>query len=122
MENPEYQESYSNHDDRTAATFAHLGILAGSFIPFGNIFLPLVIWLTQREKSEFLDDHGKEALNFQITMTIIFIGSAILCFVLIGFILLPVAFILYLVLSIMAAVKANQGEFYEYPFNFRFIQ
>ena len=104
------------------ATFSHLGIVAGIVIPLGNILAPLIIWLTQKDKSAYVEAHAKEALNFQITMAIIMIASAILIFIYIGIILLFAAGIANLVLSIMAAIKANEGHSYEYPFNFRFIK
>lgn len=111
-----------DNNAKTMATFAHLGVVAGMIIPFGSILTPLIIWLTQKDKSSYVDHHGKEALNFQITMVIVMIASAILIFIFIGFILLIAAAIANLVLSIMAAIKANEGVLYEYPFNFRFIK
>ncbi|MCB9289420.1 MAG: DUF4870 domain-containing protein [Lewinellaceae bacterium] len=104
------------------STFAHLGFLAGLVIPFGNIVAPLVIWLVYKDRSSYIDFHGKEALNFQITMTIALIGSAFLILLFIGIFLVIGAVILSLVLSIIAATKANNGEYYRYPFSIRFIQ
>ncbi|MCB9296259.1 MAG: DUF4870 domain-containing protein [Lewinellaceae bacterium] len=104
------------------ATFAHLGFLAGLVVPFGNIVTPLVIWLVFKDRSSYVDYHGKEALNFQITVTIALIASAILILLLIGIFLLVGVALLALVLSIVAAVKANNGEYYEYPFTIRFIR
>jgi uncharacterized Tic20 family protein len=88
----------------------------------GNIIAPLVIWLIKKDESAYVDYHGKEALNFQLTMTLAMFVSAILIFVLIGIPLLIVVAIADLILSIMAAVRANEGEHYRYPFNIRFIQ
>jgi uncharacterized Tic20 family protein len=109
-------------EERMWATFAHLGIIAGLVIPLGNIIAPLVIWLIKKDESAYVDYHGKEALNFQLTMTLAMFVSAILIFVLIGIPLLIVVAIADLILSIMAAVRANEGEHYRYPFNIRFIQ
>ena len=109
-------------DERMWSTFAHLGIIAGLVIPLGNIIAPLVIWLVYKDRSVYIDYHGKEALNFQLTMTIAMIISGILIFVLIGLPLLIVLGLLDLILSIIAAVRANEGERYRYPFNIRFVQ
>ncbi|MCB0584031.1 MAG: DUF4870 domain-containing protein [Phaeodactylibacter sp.] len=109
-------------DELMWSTFAHLGFLAGLVIPFGNIVAPLVIWLVYKDRSSYIDFHGKEALNFQITMTIALIGSAFLILLFIGIFLVIGAVILSLVLSIIAATKANNGEYYRYPFSIRFIQ
>lgn len=109
-------------DERTLATFAHLGPVAGLIVPFGSILLPLIIWMTQREKSAFIDDQGKEALNFQITMLFGFLICIVLIFVIIGIPLLIILYILDLVFSIIAAIKANKGEYYRYPFNLRLIK
>ena len=109
-------------DELMWSTFAHLGFLAGLAIPFGNILAPLVIWLVFKDRSSYVDYHGKEALNFQITITLAIIASGILILLIIGIFLLIAVVLLALVLSIVAAVKANNGEYYEYPFSIRFIR
>jgi len=100
----------------------HLAALAGFVIPFGNIIGPLVFWLMKRDESEFVNDQGKESLNFQITVTILAIVAGILIIVLIGIFLLILVGIVSLVMIILAAVKASEGEKYRYPFNIRLIQ
>ena len=122
MDNSNLMTSMSDKEERNWALFSHLGMLAGMFVPFGSILLPLIIWQINKEKSEYITDHAIEALNFQITMGIIYIGCAILCIILIGFPLLVIALILDIVFSIIAATKASKGEYYDYPFNFRFIK
>ncbi|MCB9036339.1 MAG: DUF4870 domain-containing protein [Lewinellaceae bacterium] len=104
------------------STFAHLGFLAGLIIPFGNVVAPLVIWLVYKDRSSYVEYHSKEALNFQLTVTIAMVASGILVLLLIGIFLLIGVLLLALVLSIVAAVKANNGEYYEYPFTIRFIR
>jgi uncharacterized Tic20 family protein len=101
---------------------AHLGFIAGYVIPFGNVIAPLVIWLTQRDKSEFVAENAKEALNFQITVTIAIIASIILMFIVIGIFLLIAVGIYSLVIAIIAAIKANQGESYKYPITLRLVK
>jgi len=100
----------------------HLAALAGFIIPFGNIIGPLVLWLMKRDESEFVNDQGKESLNFQITVTILAIVAAILIIVFIGIALLVLVGVFSLVMIIMATVKASEGEKYRYPFNIRLIQ
>jgi uncharacterized Tic20 family protein len=105
----------STKDDRTMALFCHLGGI------LGHIILPLVIWLMKKDESRFIDDQGKEALNFQITMTIALLISAASIFVFVGIVLFPAVWITNIVFSIIAAVAANKGEVYRYPITIRFI-
>ena len=79
-------------------------------------------WLVYKDRSSYVEYHSKEALNFQLTVTIAMVASGILVLLLIGIFLLIGVLLLALVLSIVAAVKANNGEYYEYPFTIRFIR
>ena len=109
-------------DEKMWGMLCHLSTFAAFIgVPFGNIIAPLIIWLIKKEESPFVDHHGKEALNFQISMTIYSIVAALLCFVFVGFILLPVVIIADIVLTIIASVRANAGEMYVYPYTIRFI-
>ena len=103
------------------AMFAHLSALVGFLIPFGNLIAPLIIWQMKKD-DPFVDAQGKEAVNFQITVSIAGIVAAILTVVLIGLLLLPVIAIGSLVLVIIAGLKANEGEDYQYPFALRLIK
>lgn len=109
-------------EERNWGMGCHLAALAGFVIPFGNIIGPLIIWLIKRDESDFVNDQGKESLNFQITITILVIIAAILIIVLIGIALLILIGIFSLVMIVLAAVKASEGERYRYPFNIRIIQ
>lgn len=100
--------------------FAHLSALVGFVIPFGNIIGPVVVWQLKKDMP-FVVDQGKEALNFQITVTIAALVCFLLMFIFIGALLLPVVGIAALVLTIMAGVKANGGERYRYPIALRLI-
>jgi len=112
----------SDKDARLWATLCHLAALAGFIgIPLGWVLGPLIIWLIKRNDFAFVDRHGKEALNFQISMTIYGFVCFLLVFVLIGIPLLLAAGILDIVFTIVAAVKANNGEDYRYPLSIRFI-
>ncbi|WP_081755790.1 DUF4870 domain-containing protein [Paucisalibacillus sp. EB02] len=83
---------------------------------------PLLIWLLKRDNSDFVDFHGKEYFNFIISFTIYSIVSSILMIILIGFVLIFVVGVAALVLTILAAVKAFQGEAFRMPLVIRFIQ
>lgn len=111
----------TEQQERTWGMVAHLAALAGFIIPFGNIIGPLVIWLMKKDESEFVDDQGKESLNFQISVSIYCLVSALLIIILIGIILLIAIGILMLVLVIVAAVKANSGEKFRYPLTIRLV-
>lgn len=108
-------------DERNWAMFCHLISFSGYLIPFGNILGPLVLWLLKREESPLVDDQGKESLNFQISLTIYFFISIVLCFLVIGLFILPVLMIASLILVVIATIKASEGERYRYPLTFRFI-
>jgi len=81
----------------------------------------LIIWLVKKDQSQFVADQAKESLNFQISLIIYAIVSGILVLVLIGFLLLAVVFIGGIVLTIIATLKANNGEHYRYPLTIRLI-
>ena len=116
------ESNMPTQDEKNMAMFCHLGAFAGFIIPFGSIIAPLVIWLVKKDQSEYVDYHGKEALNFQITMMLAVIVSFMLIFVLIGFPLLFGLLIFNVVIVIIAAIKANEGEKYQYPFALRMIK
>ena len=109
-------------DERTWAMLCHIGALAGGAVPFGNVIAPLVIWLVKKDGFPFVDEQGKEALNFEITLTI----GAFLCiplvFVLIGIPLLLALGIFGMVYNIIGAVKANEGVHFRYPFRIEFFR
>ena len=117
-------------DPVTMSTLCHLSTFASFIIPLGNIIGPLVVWLLRKDALPSVDKHGKAALNFNISITIYAaIGIAIsvaLMLVLIGFLLVFVViaglFIWWLVATVMAAVKAGNGEFWEYPLTIRFLR
>ena len=112
----------SNPESRMWAMVAHISALSGFVIPFGNILGPLIVWLVKRDEMAFVEDQGKEALNFNISMTIYGIISALLMFILIGFALLLILGVVWLVFVILAAVKANEGTAYRYPLTLRLIK
>src|SRR5947208_17194617 len=108
---------------RTWVVLVHAIALIGFFVPLaGHIVGPLVIWLTKRDDSPELDAHGKEAVNFQISMLIYNVVAAIFCLILVGFAFLVVLWVLNTVFVIIAAIQASDGKFYRYPMTIRFIQ
>lgn len=109
-------------EERLWAMAAHLIAFCGHIIPFGNIIGPLVIWVLKKDSSALVDDQGKESLNCQISVTIYLLIAGALVWVLIGFVLLPLIYLAAVVLVIVAAVKANDGERYRYPGIIRFIK
>jgi hypothetical protein len=109
------------NEDKTWGMACHLAALAGFIFPFGNVIGPLVVWLMKKNESAFIDDQGKESLNFQISASIYMLVAALSMFVLIGFILLPVVALATLIMTIIGAVRANNGEQYRYPLTIRFI-
>lgn len=108
-------------EEKTWGMLAHLSSLAGFIIPFGNVIGPLVVWLIKKDTMPFVADQGKEALNFNITVAIAAIISGILIFVVIGFLLLAVVAVGWLVLTILACIESNKGVAYRYPFTLRLI-
>lgn len=108
--------------DNTLAVVMQLLGFAGFIFPFGNIVAPLVLWLVKRAESPLLDRTGKEVVNFQISYTIYAAVAGVLCFVLVGFLVLPVIFILWVVFMVIAAVKTGNGEEYRYPLTIRLLQ
>lgn len=115
-----------SREERQWALFAHLSALLGGlvtshFFGLGCLIGPLVIWLIKKDTMPFVDDQAKEALNFNITVAIAAVVCWILVFVLIGIPLLILLGVAWLVFVIIAAIKANEGERYRYPFTLRFI-
>jgi len=109
--------------ERMWAMICHLAALVAFIgIPFGNVLGPLVIWLIKKNEMPLVDVNGKEALNFQISMTIYFVVAGLLAFIVIGIPLMFMIGIANLVLVIMAAVKVNNGEEYQYPLTIRLIK
>ena len=112
-----------NKDARLWAMICHLSALAGLVVPVvGCIVGPLVIWQIKKEEFPFVDEQGKEAVNFQISMLIYGIVAGLLCFVCVGMVLLPAVALVDLIFLLIAAVKANDGHHYRYPLTIRFIK
>jgi len=107
---------------RNTAAVAHLSTFAGLVIPFGSVIGPLAVWLTRRHRDPFIDQAGREALNFGISIAIY--GSVLLvaALMLVGIPLLMVGVVAWVVLASLAAVKASQGQAYRYPLTLRLVR
>lgn len=119
-------------NDKNYSSITHLSGFAGWFFPFGNIIAPLVMWSAKKNESTYIDAHGKAAVNFQLSiilycflLALLFVPIAILTLglgvlaIVIG--IIP-AIILKIALIINASIKANNGEYYHYPFTIEFIK
>jgi uncharacterized Tic20 family protein len=102
-------------DDKNIATITHLGGTVFSFVP------GLLVWILKKDDSAYLADQAKEALNFQISVLIAYFISGILVWLLIGFLLIPLIWLLNVVFCIIAAISSSMGKTYRYPFCLRLI-
>lgn len=102
---------------------AHLAALAGLLVPlFGNVLGPVAVLATRRTGSPFVTAHVKEAVNFNITVSLAAVLCAFLALVFIGLLLGAALFIAWLVLTLVAAIRASEGAPYRYPFAIRLVR
>ena len=97
----------------------HFAAFLGLVFPFGNLLGPLILWQLKKDSDPFIDQQGKEALNFQITVAVAALVCLLLTLVVIGFLLLSVLGLGALALTLIAGIKANEGRAYRYPFTWR---
>ncbi len=109
-------------EEKTFGMLAHLSALSGFIIPFGSILGPLIVWLIKKDQSAWVDQQGKEALNFNISVAIYAIVASILIFIIIGIFLAIAVGVFWLVMVIIATVKVNNLEDFQYPLAIRFIK
>ncbi|HEX8736333.1 MAG TPA: DUF4870 domain-containing protein [Pyrinomonadaceae bacterium] len=124
MNHMQYQQNMSlqTPEHKQMGLFLHLSQLANIILFPVGIIVPIIIWQTQKDKIPALDAHGKMVTNFMISMTIYGFVTFILMFVLVGLLLLPILAIIGIVFPIIGAVKANNGEFWEYPLTIKFLK
>ena len=109
-------------DAKNWAMLCHLSALAGLVVPGIAMFVgPLIIWLVKKDEHPFINEHEKEALNFQISMLIYFVLLAPTVCILIGFALLPALVFANVILVVVASMKASSGDIYRYPLTIRLI-
>ncbi len=121
-DDPQIPQSTPSQEARQWAMFCHFAAFLGLAFPFGNLIGPLIVWQIKKDLDPFVDDQGKEALNFQISVTLAVALCFLLMVVLIGFPLMMLVGIAALVLTIIAGIKANEGQVYRYPFALRLIK
>src|SRR2546423_12677005 len=108
---------------RTWNALCHASALLGVVLHIpGALLGPLIVWLVKRGDSPEIDAHGKEALNFQISMLLYTLISGVFCLILIGFVFIAILWVLNAVFVIIASIQASDGKFYRYPMTIRFIQ
>lgn len=113
---------YVNNEERTMSMLCHLSALAMFIIPFGSVLGPLIVWLIKKDQYVEVDRQGKDALNFHLSMLIYSIIGGILIFLLVGIFVLIILAILRLLFIIIASIKSNSGERFEYPLSMKFIR
>ncbi len=113
-------------EERNWAMLCHLSALLGFvLVPSANVFAPLIVWLLKKNDSAFIDEHGRESLNFHISLWIYGLISSLLWFTII---LIPLVLLIWaaiylggLIYSIIAGLKASNGEHFRYPLTLRLI-
>jgi hypothetical protein len=109
--------------ERSWAMLCHLSGFASFLpIPFGGIIGPLIFWLSRKDESAWVDENGKAALNFNLSILLYIILVSPLCFILIGFPLIGMLLTLKVVCVIIASIKASKGERFRYPLAIPFVQ
>lgn len=108
-------------EDRNWSVAAHLVGFAGFLMPFSDMVAAFGLMITKGQDSEFIREHAKESLNFQISTAIYSVVSAILCVIGIGFLLLPMVLIFQVVMLLRAASAASRGETFQYPLCLRLV-
>ena len=109
-------------DINQKAMYIQLSAFAGYVIPFGTVIVPVILWMIWRDKDPYIDEMGREATNFQLSMILYYIISFVLCFIIIGFLLITAAFIFHLAFIIIGSIQTSRGNHYRYPMIIRFIK
>jgi len=123
MNEPNPVAGVPTQDERTWGMLAHIAAFALFLVPlFGCALGPLVVWLIKRDQSQFVNDQGKESLNFNISFLLASCVCGALVFVFIGILLGVALFFYWLAMTIVAGIKASEGVRYRYPFTLRLIK
>ena len=110
-----------NSDEKTWAMICHLSALA-YFIPFGQILGPLIVWVIKKDEYPLVDDQGKEALNFQLSILIYQLITIPLVFIVIGIPILIFLGVMNIVLVVVAGINAGRGVPFKYPLTIQLIR
>ena len=111
-----------SQEARQWAMFCHFAAFLGLVFPFGNLLGPLIVWQLKKDMDPFVDQQGKEALNFQLTFSLAMMICGVLAWILIGFPLMVLVSVVALVLVVIAGIRANEGKPYRYPFCWRIVR
>jgi uncharacterized Tic20 family protein len=115
--------SPASADERTWAMIAHFSALAAFIVPpIGGVLGPLIVWLAKREQSAFVAEAAKEALNFNISVLLAGVACVVLVFVFIGIPLSAALFAFWLIMTVVAGIKASEGVHYRYPVALRIVK
>jgi uncharacterized Tic20 family protein len=114
--------SLQTPEHKQMGLFLHLSQLLGVVFPVAGIVVPIVLWQTQKDKIPALDPHGKMVINWMISCFIYAVISIPLMFVLIGIPIFIALMVVSIVFPIIGGIKANNGEFWEYPLTIKFLK
>ncbi len=109
-------------DDRTWGSLAHLSALCGMLIPFGSLLGPLIMWRTRGQRTPFVGDQALEALNFNISIALAFLACLALVWLFIGILMLFALVLYWIIMTVVATVRAGEGQTYRYPATLRLIK
>lgn len=123
MANDRLTDPHAQESERLYATCIHLTLLAYPIMPFVIVLAPLVMWLVRRNDSPFIDDHGRETVNFHLSLVLyaLAIGPVALVTCGLGAVLWLAVYALGLVGMVLAAVAAHRGEYFRYPATLRLL-
>jgi hypothetical protein len=114
--------SKSGTDVNVWSMYIHLSQYCFYIVPVAGLVVPIILWQIKKDESEIIDKHGKIVLNWILSVLIYSIVSGLLCFVIIGFLLLPLLGLLAVVFPIVGGIKANSGELWPYPLSINFCK
>lgn len=125
MENNNIQNSsgfYWGMNLRTFTTLLHVSQFAGFIVPYAGFVLPIVMWISNKDQNQVINQHGKNIVNWLISGTIYAIAAGILTIILIGIPLLVAVGICAVIFPIIGAVKASNDEIWQYPLTIQFLK
>jgi uncharacterized protein len=124
MQNMQYRPptSLQTNKERQMGMFLHLSSAVNAIaFPIG-VVISIILWQTQKDKMPALDSHGKMVMNWTISSLIYGVVGFVLMFVLVGFLIFPVVWLLSIIFPIIGGIKANNGENWEYPLTIKFLK
>jgi len=104
------------------AMIIQLSALSGYIIPLGSLIVPVILWQVWKDKDSYIDEMGREAVNFELSMLVYYMISLVLCLILIGLLLIFAVAIFHLAYIIIAAIHTSRGAHFRYPLTIRFIK